>query len=77
MSKQELTDSLKPVLEANNSWTPLANDLLAMAAIREGDLQTAREIYGKLLTVKDLPDSFKSKVQEMMSSLNSAENEAE
>ena len=77
MSKQELTDLLKPVLEANNSWTPLANDLLAMAAIREGDLQTAREIYGKLLTVKDLPDSFKSKVQEMMSSLNSAENEAE
>lgn len=70
MSKQELTDLLQPVLDANNSWTPLANDLLAMAAIREGDLQTAREIYTKLLTVKDLPDSFKSKIQEMMSSLN-------
>lgn len=77
MSKQELTDLLKPVLDANNSWTPLANDLLAMAAIREGDLQTARDIYSKMLTVKDLPDSFKSKVQEMMSSLNSAENSAE
>ena len=34
MSKQELTDLLQPVLDANNSWTPLANDL-AMAAIRE------------------------------------------
>ena len=73
MSKQELTDLLQPVLDANNSWTPLANDLLAMAAIREGDLQTAREIYTKLLTVKDLPDSFKSKIQEMMSSLNTEE----
>ncbi len=73
MSKQELTKLLQPVLEANNSWTPLANDLLAMAAIREGDLQTAREIYTKLLTVKDLPDSFKSKIQEMMSSLNTEE----
>ena len=73
MSKQKLTDLLQPVLDANNSWTPLANDLLAMAAIREGDLQTAREIYTKLLTVKDLPDSFKSKIQEMMSSLNTEE----
>lgn len=73
ISKQELTDLLQPVLDANNSWTPLANDLLAMAAIREGDLQTAREIYTKLLTVKDLPDSFKSKIQEMMSSLNTEE----
>lgn len=73
MSKQELADLLQPVLAANNSWTPLANDLLAMAAIREGDLQTAREIYTKLLTVKDLPDSFKSKIQEMMSSLNTEE----
>lgn len=73
MSKQELTDLLQSVLDANNSWTPLANDLLAMAAIREGDLQTAREIYTKLLTVKDLPDSFKSKIQEMMSSLNTEE----
>lgn len=73
MSKQELTNLLQPVLDANNSWTPLANDLLAMAAIREGDLQTAREIYTKLLTVKDLPDSFKSKIQEMMSSLNTEE----
>lgn len=77
MSRQELSEHLKPVLEANNSWTPLANDLLAMAAIREGDLQTARDIYGKILSVKDLPDSFKSKVQEMLASLNSAENNAE
>ena len=73
MSKQELTDLLQPILAANNSWTPLANDLLAMSAIREGDLQTAREIYSNLLKIKDLPESFKSKIQEMLSSLNTAE----
>ena len=73
LSQKELTDILKPVLEANNSWTPIANDLLAMAAIREGDLQTAREIYGNLLKIKELPESFKSKVQEMLSSLDTAE----
>lgn len=77
MSKQELSDLLKPVLAAENSWTPLANDLLAMAAIREGDWQTARDIYSKLLTVKDLPESFKSKIQEMLSSLNNAGSGAE
>ncbi len=73
MNKQELTDLLQPILAANNSWTPLANDLLAMSAIREGDLQTAREIYSNLLKIKDLPESFKSKIQEMLSSLNTAE----
>ncbi len=73
LSQKELADILKPVLEANNSWTPVANDLLAMAAIREGDLQTARDIYNSLLKVKDLPESFKSKVQEMLSSLGAAE----
>ena len=73
LSQKELADILKPVLEANNSWTPIANDLLAMAAIREGDLQTAREIYSNLLKIKELPESFKSKVQEMLSSLDTAE----
>ena len=73
LTQKELADILKPVLEANNSWTPIANDLLAMAAIREGDLQTAREIYSNLLKIKELPESFKSKVQEMLSSLDTAE----
>lgn len=73
LSQKELADILKPVLEANNSWTPIANDLLAMAAIREGDLQTAREIYSNLLKIKELPESFKSKVQEMLSSLDTVE----
>ncbi len=69
-STVEMNELLKPVLDANNSWTPLANDMLAMVAIREGDLQTARDIYASLLKVKDLPAGFKSKVQEMLSSLD-------
>ncbi len=66
----EMKKMLQPVMDANNSWTPLANDLLAMAAIRDGDLQTAKEIYDNLLKVKDLPEGFRAKVQDILSSIS-------
>ena len=70
MPKAELEALLKPIFEANNSWVPMANDLLALVAIRDGDIQTAKDIYNNLLKVKDLPDSFRNKVQDMLSSIN-------
>lgn len=70
MSKDDFAALLKPIVDADNSWTPLANDLLAMSAIRAGDIQTAKEIYGSILKVKGLPESFRTKVQDMLSSIN-------
>lgn len=70
MSKAEFEAMLKPVLDANNSWTPLAQDLLAMSAIKDGDVETARTIYENILKIKDLPESFKTKIQDMLTSLN-------
>jgi len=70
LSKTEMEKLLQPILEAQNSWTPIANDLLAMTAIREGNIETAKEIYTSILKVKDLPENFKAKIQDMLSSIS-------
>ena len=69
-SRAEMEQMLQPVLQTNGSWTPLAKDLLAMAAIREGDIETAKQIYGDILKTKDLPEGFRTKVQDMLTSVS-------
>lgn len=69
MPRAEFEAMLKPMVEANTSWTPLAQDLLAMVAIRDGDVETAQTIYENILKIKDLPENFRTKVQDMLSSL--------
>jgi len=70
LSKDELEELLKPLLAENSSWNPIAQDLLAMSAIRNGDMETARSIYENILKVKDLPENFRTKIQDVLSSLN-------
>lgn len=70
MPRKELEQLLQPVLQENGSWTPLANDLLAMSAIREGDIETAKQIYTDILKIKDLPEGFKVKIQDMLTSIS-------
>ena len=70
MPRAELETLLQPILQSNNSWVPMANDLLALVAIRDGDIQTAKDIYNNILKVKDLPDTFRNKIQDMLSSIN-------
>ena len=70
MGKDEFAELLRPILEENTSWTPMAQDLLAMSAIQNGDIDSAKEIYTKLLKVKDLPENFRNKIQDMLSSIS-------
>ena len=69
LPRAEFEALVKPIIDANNSWTPLAQDLLAMSAIQEGDVDTARSIYENILKIKDWPEGFKTKVQDMLTSL--------
>jgi hypothetical protein len=69
MPRDEFEAMLKPLIETNTSWTPLAQDLLAMVAIRDGDVDTAQTIYENILKIKDLPENFRAKVQDMLNSL--------
>lgn len=70
MPRAEFEAMLKPLTETNTSWTPLAQDLLAMVAIRDGDVDTAQTIYENILKIKDLPENFRTKVQDMLNSLS-------
>lgn len=66
----ELQALLQPIAEAGNSWSPLAQEMLAMTAIREGDIETARSIYKTLLDSGNISENFKSRIQDMLSALN-------
>lgn len=68
--RAEIEALLKPVVAADDSWSPLATDLLAMAAIRDGDTETARSLYTALLENGNISDNFKSRIQDMLSTLN-------
>jgi len=70
MNYDEFKQLLQPVLSVESSWTPLAQDLLAMSAIKSGDYETARNIYENILKIKDLPESFRTKIQDMLSSIS-------
>ncbi len=67
---EEFSKLIQPLLEANNSWTPAAQDLLAMSAIKNGNIEDAQEIYNKILKIKDLPESFRGRIQDMLSSIS-------
>lgn len=68
--RAEIEALLQPVIAADNSWSPLATDLLAMAAIRDGDTETARALYKSLLENGNISDNFKNRIQDMLSTLN-------
>ena len=70
MDKASFEQLLQPLLNEKTSWTPMAQDLLAMSAIKNGDIETARTIYENILKINDLPESFKIKVQDMLSSIS-------
>ncbi len=69
MSTAEVEDLLQPVLNENSSWTPIAKDLLAISAIREGNIEKAKQLYKEILKIKDLPEGFKTKIQDMLTSI--------
>lgn len=70
MDKASFEQLLQPLLTENTSWTPMAQDLLAMSAIKNGDIEAARNIYENILKIDDLPDGFKNKIQDMLTSIS-------
>ena len=67
---EELSKLLKPVVDANNAWSPLAQDMLAMISIEEGKFEQARKIYNELLQNTTISENFRSHIQDMLSTLS-------
>ena len=68
--RAEIENLLKPAIEANDSWTPVAQELLALAAIRDGDIETARGIYETLLQDSRISEEFRGRVQDMLTTIS-------
>ena len=66
----EIRTLLQPVVEANDSWSPLAEDTLAMLAVREGNFEEARIIYNRLLQSENVSENFRTRIQDMLSALS-------
>ena len=67
---EELNSLLEPVANADNAWSPLAKDMLAMVAIKTGDFEVAKSIYTQLLQNENVSDNFRSHIQDMLSTLS-------
>lgn len=68
--RAEIEALLLPVANADNSWSPVAKDLLAMTAIKNGDIESARQIYVSLLESGKVSENFKNRIQDLLSALN-------
>ncbi len=66
----EVKALLEPVVNENTSWSPLAQEMLAMVAIKEGNFDKARQIYNDILQNVNASDNFRARIQDMLSALN-------
>ena len=71
--REEIDALLQPLIKENGSWTNIAKEMTAMAAIRDGKIDEAQAIYSEILNTPNLPDGLKMRVQDMLSVLNGAE----
>ena len=72
-SREEINALLEPLIEENGSWTNIAKEMSAMAAIRDGNIEEAQTLYHEILNTPNLPDGLKMRVQDMLSVLNNAQ----
>ena len=67
--RAEIEALLKPVIDADDAWTPIAQEYIAFAAIKDGDKDTARDIYNALLQNGQISEEFRARIQDMLSAL--------
>ena len=64
---EEVQEILRPLtLEENGGSYNVARELLAMLAIRDGDLETAKEEYEQIIASASSSDELKSRAQDMI-----------
>lgn len=66
----EIEALLLPVIAADDSWTPIAKEYLAMAAIKDGQIEKARDLYQQILQDSRTSDEFRTRIQDMSTSIS-------
>ncbi len=68
--RAEIEALLNPVIAADDSWTPIAKEYLALALIQDGDIQGARLLYQELMQDGRISEDFRNRVQDMLTALS-------
>ena len=70
VSVSELEDLLKPILkDSKNAWYASAQEMLALAFLREGNKEKAIEVYNEILDNHDVADELKQRLKSVLSVL--------
>lgn len=69
-SREEIADLLTPLTENNSVWVNVAHELLAMAAIRDGDMTAALQQYQAIANATNVQDKLRARAQDMIAVIN-------
>ena len=72
--KSEIEELLAPVLAADDSWTPIAKEYLALSTAQNGDITQAVSMYTELLQDSRISEAQKGRIQDMLSVLAESES---
>jgi len=65
----EIEALLHPVIAADDSWSPVAQEYLALAAIKNNKTQEAKDMYEKLLQDSRISEDFRNRIRDMLTTL--------
>lgn len=72
----EIESLLLPITQNEDSaWILIAKDLLGMSAAHHKDYAQAKAIYTELLSNNNISDEFKTRINDMLASINKAQSE--
>ncbi len=69
-SKTDLGELLNPLIQEDGSWAAIAKEMMAMVAVRDGNLAEANEIYTEILTMPNLDEGTVLRIKDMLSIIN-------
>ena len=67
---EDIEALLKGMIDENGNWTVIAQEILAMSAIKHKNLDKAKELYASILANPETPENMKNKAQDMLLLLN-------
>lgn len=63
---EEIQEMLTPLVRQNGVWTNIAKEMLAMLAVRDGDLDRAKTLYQEISVAANTPESLKARAQDTL-----------
>ncbi len=71
----EIKTMLNPFVAQESTWTNIAKEMLAMLAVRDNDLETAKNLYQEISVAQNTSDTLKARAQDMLNVLEQAQKD--